>query len=433
MKIDFEKDLSAKKVLIWSLGLHGGGVGAAKFFAKNKANVLVIDLKSKKELKKSIDKLKKYNNIKYHFGPHQENDFKNNDFIVINPAVKPTSSFYNLAKKNNQKLITDMGFLFENTPAFIIGITGTKGKSTTTKLIYDLICDQVKKQSNPFFKQFNKVFLGGNIRVSPFNFIEKLDKKSIVVLEMSSFQLYHTKYAKKSPNISIITNITPEHLNWHKDFKDYQDSKCLIFKYQKKEDILIINQKLKNLTNNCKAKIHFTNGDNHENLFKLAKELSISKKDVDFVIKNFKGLEGRQEFIAEIKGRKFINDTCATHPDANLYTLKTFKTPILIWGGVDKGFDLTPLAKEIMKRKLKLFILEGTAGENIIKLFKKEYLKNNVVFGIKSMTEAVNQAYKISKKGDTILLSPGAASFNMFLNEFDRGKKFNQAVKRLLK
>lgn len=433
MKNSFEPIIKNKKVLIWSLGVHGGGVGAAKFFAQNNADVLVIDLKTEKELSKSINKLKKYKNIKYHFGPHQKDDFKNNDFVVINPAVMPTSEFYKLAKKNKQKLITDMGFLFDHTPAFVIGITGTKGKSTTTKLIYDLICDQVKKKSNPFFQKYNKVFLGGNIRVSPFDFMDKLDEKSIVVLEMSSFQLYHTKYAQKSPNISIITNITPEHLNWHKDFKDYQDSKCFIFKYQKKDDFLIINKKLKSLTSSCKSKVLYTNGDNHENVYQIAKILNIQKSDVDHIIKNFKGLEGRQEFVAKIQGRDFVCDTCATHPDANLYALKTFQSPILIWGGVDKGFDLKPLAKEIMKRNLKVFMFKGTAGERMLKALNKEYIKKHVCFDIQTMQQAVDMAFEASKKGDVILLSPGAASFNMFLNEFDRGKKFKQAVKRIAK
>jgi len=195
------------------LGLHGGGIGAAKFFAKNEADVLVTDLKDKVALKKSIEKLKQFKNIQYHLGEHLKEDFKNNDLVVINPAVKPISEFYKLAKKNKQKLITDMGFLMENTPAFVIGITGTKGKSTTTKLIYDLITYEIKKKKNSFFKNYNKVYLGGNIRVSPFDFIDKLNEKSIVVLEMSSFQLYHSQYAKTSPNISIITNIVPEHLD----------------------------------------------------------------------------------------------------------------------------------------------------------------------------------------------------------------------------
>jgi len=178
-------------------------------------------LKDKVALKKSILKLKKYKDIQYHLGGHSKDDFKNNDLVVINPAVKPISEFYKLAKKNKQKLITDMGFLLENTNAFVIGITGTKGKSTTTKLIYDLVKYEVEGKTNSFFKKYNRVFLGGNIRVSPFDFMDKLDGKSIVVLEMSSFQLYHTNYTKKSPNVSILTNIMPEHLDWHKDFEDY--------------------------------------------------------------------------------------------------------------------------------------------------------------------------------------------------------------------
>lgn len=431
MKIDFEKMLKNKKILIWSLGLHGGGIGATKFFAKNKAKVLVTDLKDKVALKKSILKLKKYKDIQYHLGEHLKDDFKNNDLVVINPAVKPISEFYKLAKKNKQKLITDMGFLLEHTNAFVIGITGTKGKSTTTKLIYDLVKYEVEGKTNSFFKKYNKVFLGGNIRVSPFDFMDKLDEKSIVVLEMSSFQLYHTNYAKKSPDVSILTNIMPEHLDWHKDFEDYAWAKSLIFKYQKKDDVLIINKDLKKMAKNAKSKVIYSSGDNLDNVYQFAKHFQIEKKDVDLIIKEFKGLEGRQEFVLNVNGRQFINDTCATHPVANLYMLNRFENPIVIWGGVDKGFDLKKLAREFEKRNIRLFIFQGTAGEKMLKVLKKDYVKKYVTSNVQTMNDAVEMAYKISKKDDFIVLSPGASSFNMFLNEFDRGEKFVKAIKSL--
>ncbi len=431
MKIDFEKMLKNKKVLIWSLGLHGGGIGATKFFAKNKAKVLVTDLKDKVALKKSILKLKKYKDIQYHLGEHLKDDFKNNDLVVINPAVKPISEFYKLAKKNKQKLITDMGFLLEHTNAFVIGITGTKGKSTTTKLIYDLVKHEVGAKTNSFFKKYNKVFLGGNIRVSPFDFMDKLDEKSIVVLEMSSFQLYHTNYVKKSPDVSILTNIMPEHLDWHKDFEDYAWAKSLIFKYQKKDDVLIINKDLKKMAKNAKSKVIYSSGDNLDNVYQFAKHFQVEKKDVDLIIKEFKGLEGRQEFVLNVNGRQFINDTCATHPVANLYMLNRFENPIVIWGGVDKGFDLKKLAREFEKRNIRLFIFQGTAGEKMLKVLKKDYVKKYVTSNVQTMNDAVEMAYKISKKDDFIVLSPGASSFNMFLNEFDRGEKFVKAIKSL--
>lgn len=431
MKIDFEKMLKNKKILIWSLGLHGGGIGATKFFAKNKAKVLVTDLKDKVALKKSILKLKKYKDIQYHLGEHLKDDFKNNDLVVINPAVKPISEFYKLAKKNKQKLITDMGFLLEHTNAFVIGITGTKGKSTTTKLIYDLVKYEVEGKTNSFFKKYNKVFLGGNIRVSPFDFMDKLDEKSIVVLEMSSFQLYHTNYVKKSPDVSILTNIMPEHLDWHKDFEDYAWAKSLIFKYQKKDDVLIINKDLKKMAKNAKSKVIYSNGDNLDNVYQFAKHFQVEKKDVDLIIKEFKGLEGRQEFVLNVNGRQFINDTCATHPVANLYMLNRFENPIVIWGGVDKGFDLKKLAREFEKRNIRLFIFQGTAGEKMLKVLKKDYVKKYVTSNVQTMNDAVEMAYKISKKDDFIVLSPGASSFNMFLNEFDRGEKFVKAIKSL--
>jgi UDP-N-acetylmuramoylalanine--D-glutamate ligase len=277
------------------------------------------------------------------------------------------------------------------------------------------------------------VYLGGNIRISPFNFIEKLDNKSIVVLEMSSFQLFHTKYAKKSPDVAIITNIVPEHLDWHKDFEDYINSKCFIFKYQKKNDILIADKKLKKYIKTAKSNVIYTNGENTDNVYKFGIAFNIDKKDIDYIISNFKGLEGRQELIGEINNRKFINDTFATHPAANLYMLKNFENPIVILGGVDKGFDLKKLGKEFEKRSLRLFIFKGSAGEKLLKKLSKEYIKKHVTSNVQTMNDAVEMAYKISKKGDAIVLSPGAASFNMFLNEVDRGKKFIKAVNALKK
>jgi UDP-N-acetylmuramoylalanine--D-glutamate ligase len=196
---------------------------------------------------------------------------------------------------------------------------------------------------------------------------------------------------------------------------------------------LIIYRELKKLVKQTKSRVFYTNGENNDNVYQFAKALNINRDDVDFVIKNFKGLEGRQEFVDEICGRKFINDTCATHPTANLYMLKSFEHPIVIWGGVDKGFEVKKLAKEFMERNLHLFLFKGTAGERMLKSLKKDYIKKYVTSNVQTMNDAVEMAYKISKKGDTIVLSPGAASFNMFLNEFDRGNKFVKAVKNLSK
>ena len=209
----------------------------------------------------------------------------------------------------------------------VIGITGTKGKSTITALTYELLKKELK-QKNPFLQKYNKVFFGGNIRKSVFDTLSKADEKSIIVIELSSFQLEQAKYTKQSPHISIITNITPEHLDWHQTMDNYIKSKSLIFKFQTKNDFLILPKNLKKLSS--KSSVSLFDGSNEDALYELGSIFHIRKETIADVIKNFKGLEGRQQFITELKGIKFFNDTCATHPAANLYALKRFQNPIII-------------------------------------------------------------------------------------------------------
>lgn len=436
MKKELEKKYKGKKVLVWGLGLNGGGVGSAKFFAKLGAKVLVIDSKSKKELQASLDQLKGFKNIKYHFGAHRKEDFQTSDFIIRGPAIKEDNEFLQVARKAGGKIENDIGIFLENSPAYIIGITGTKGKSTITAWVYELIKYEVEKKTNPFFKKLNKVFFGGNNRRSTFDYLEKTDEKTIVVLELSSAQLEHAAYAKMSPNVAIITNIYPEHIPFHGTFAKYVDAKKMIFKFQKEDDYLIADKRLKSITKKAKSKkIYFHGGVNREVLEKLGEVFKITKTDLEKVIKGFGGIEGAQQFVKEVKGIRFINDTRATHPSAVSFALAKFAKPILIMGGRDKGFDreAEDLAKTIERRKIRtILLLPGSFSDRMMDAwsdgFKEKYLSK-----VGSMEEAVGRAYALAKKGDVVVMSPGGSSFDLFTNEFDRGDKFVAAVKRLRK
>ncbi len=418
-----------KKIVIWGLGLHGGALGVTKFLASKGAKLLITDLRDEKLLKPTIKKLKQYKNIKYVLGKHDEKDFLSADYIVANPAIKPSNPLFKKLQKAHKKFLSEIGLFYEFNKAFTIGITGTKGKSTVTALIYELMKKEVKR-NNEFLKKYNKVFFGGNIRKSVFDTINEANEKSILVIELSSFQLEQAKYMKKSPNIGIITNIIPEHIDWHETMDKYIKSKSLIFKYQHKNDFLLLPKDLENLSKKTKSNVIYFNGSNEDALYKFGSIFHIAEKTIANILKNFKGLEGRQQFIKEIKGVKFYNDTCATHPVANLYALKRFQNPIMIWGGVDKKAEIKKLAHIFEKRKIRLVMFPGTASERILKILNKKYQKEYIKH-VSSMEEAVKISFNLSKKGDIILLSPGAASFNMFLNEFDRGDKFNKAVKKL--
>jgi len=424
-----------KKITIMGLGLHGGGVGVAKFFCRQKAKVLVTDIRTKKELKESIQKLKGLP-IKYVLGCHRAEDFINADLIIKNPGVPNNSPYLKIARKHKIPIKTDVGIFFDLCKAPIIGITGTKGKSTVATLIY------------LFLKtEYPNTVLAGNIGISPLEILSKLKKESKVVLELSSFEL---EDLKKSPHIAVVTTLFPDHLNRYKSFKEYIDSKKAIFKYQKKNDILVLNydnpetRKFASLTSSRvyffskKKPVFNTENPNFLAAICVAKLLKIPKKNIKKVLVNFRGVPNRQEFITAKKGVKYFNDTTATTPDSVILAIKTFKKRfpkskiILIAGGQDKKLNYKSLAKEIQGNIAHLILLPGTASDKL----KKELgslKKEPSSFKVKSMKEAVKKAAQLANKEDIVLLSPGAASFNLFKNEFDRGEQFVKAVNKLTK
>lgn len=462
-----QKLFKDKKVTIMGLGLHGGGVGVAKFFCEQGAEVLVTDLKIKEQLEKSLNKLKKFN-IKYRLGEHKEEDFINTDLIIKNPAVPQNSPYLEAARNNNIPITNDIDIFLEFCESFVIGITGTKGKSTTATLIYEILRS----------KSRNTV-LAGNIGISPLEFLDKINKKSRIVLELSSFEL---EDLKRSPQMAVITAIYPDHLDRYNFYEEYIETKKLIFKYQKPADFLILNYdnpQTRNFEKGANSRVYFFSNnfylkrdgknpgcfvedgsvffaDEKEPIFNtkeiklpgehnlsnilgavtVAKILGIPNKNIRKVILRFGGVSNRQQIIAQINGIKYINDTTATMPEAVIQALRTIKEEysqskiILIAGGQDKKLEYTELAREIAGKVEKLILLPGTASEKIEKeLFNiKPGFK---VISVESMPEAVKAASIEAQVQDIVLLSPAAASFNLFKNEFDRGDQFIKAVKKI--
>ena len=451
----------SKKITIMGLGLHGGGVGVAKFFCKLGARVLVTDLKSKRKLAPSLKKLKNFK-IEYVLGRHRKKDFKTANLIIKNPAVSPNSSFLEIARKNKIPIENQTNLFFKLCPGEIIGVTGTKGKSTVATLIYKLLTSEYKK-----------VILAGNIGVPVLEKLREIDKNTIVVLELSSFQI---EDLKKSPKIAVITNILEDHLNRYKNIKEYAKAKERIFRYQGPEGFLILNydnKRARSLAKKAKGKVYFFSrkkpfktetylkGDeiffgnkeicktndiklkgrhNIENILAavtVAKIKKVPSEKIRKVLKRFRGLPSRLEFVKKINGVFFYNDTCATNPQATIAALNAFKNKvILIAGGAEKNLCFEDLSKEILEKVKVLVLLEGEATERLKRKLKEVSKKSNKVLPIKiakSMKEAINFSFKIVEKNDIVLLSPACSSFGMFLHEFDRGKQFNKAVMSLEK
>jgi UDP-N-acetylmuramoylalanine--D-glutamate ligase len=409
------KNFKNKKITILGLGLLGGGIGAAKFFAKKGAKVTVTDIKSETDLRESVEKLKNYK-IRFVLGKHHKDDFINADLIIKGPGIPDNSPYLQIAKSHNVPIDTDVGIFFEVCKSPIIGITGSKGKSTTAGLIKEVLR-----------KRFKTVLLAGNIGISVFDIISKTKKDFPVVLELSSWQLEGLLQHRKSPHIAVITNIFPEHLNRYKNFQDYVEAKKIIYKFQKKKDFLIINRDLKKIISNIPSKVILFSGENSEPAKIIGKLYGISQKYIDKAIKNFVGLEGRLELVREKNGVKYYNDTCATHPKATIYSLTSIRQKdnpnkiILIAGGQDKNLDFKELNNNLPHLADNIILLPGSASDKITAKAHR----------VTDIEQAVSLTKSIAQKGDVVLLSPGAASFNLFKNEFDRGRQFKQLVKKI--
>jgi len=430
-----------KKVLIMGLGLHGGGVAVAKFFYKQGADVLVTDLKTEAQLKDSIEKLKGLE-VKYTLGGHKEADFIWADLIMKNPDVASTSPYLEIARKNNIAIETDVSLFFSLSKAFVIGVTGTKGKSTTASLIYHLLKPKYKR-----------IFLAGNIGISPLELLPKIKNTDTVVLELSSFEL---EDLKQSPNMAVITNIMPDHLNRYASMTEYVEAKKTIFKYQKKKDFLILNEDdsiVRQFAKEANGKVYYfswnkspekidlskfkllgrNNTANLSAAIEVAKILKVSAKTIEKEIESFKGVSSRQEFIEEIGGVKYFNDTTATIPEAVISAIDSLSEKFenakifLICGGVYKGVEYKKMAEKIREKNIEVILLPGNASDKI----KESLLNYDKINEVSNMPEAVEKASKLAKAGDLVILSPAASSFNMFKNEFDRGEQFVKAVKDL--
>jgi UDP-N-acetylmuramoylalanine--D-glutamate ligase len=467
MKGKKEFSASGKNVLIWGLGIAGGGMGAAIFFMRRHAKeVVVTDIKKEAQLKKEIALLKKTAGqegvpLRFVLGGHQSSLFKKADIIVQNPAIPRTSPYWKYIDK--KKVISDISIFFEEFPGMIIGVTGTKGKSTTATLVHLMLTAAEKKN-----------ILAGNIGVSVLNCLSHASPDTIAVLELSSFGLETLPYCRRSPHIAVITNIFEDHLNRYANFSDYINAKKMIARYQKKGDILIINhddpvirggikkiksrvlrystKKSSNDRNKIFASIHkgsfYVEGKrvcatrSVEGLGKLNQSnvlaaitvayiLGVSIKHISSVLVSFRGLPGRYQYIGSIKGASIINDTCATNPFAAASAIDTaskyFKKIYIIAGGVDKRLPYASFAKSLKRSKARLYLVQGSASDLIVSECAK--IGYDSIQRVMSLKEAFSDIIPIIKKRDCLILSPAAASFNMFKNEFDRGAQFIKAYR----
>jgi len=455
MKKEFFAD---KTVLVMGLGHFGGGVDAADFASRAGGKVIVTDLADEDKLSDSISRLAGRENIRFHLGGHREDDFANADIVVVNPAVSDDNKFLKIAVEHGRFVTTAMDIFFELCAADIVGITGSNGKSTTAALTYHLL--KCAKGQTGF--KYNDIYLSGNIGNEPLlTLLDKVGCDDLIVLEISSFQSQKLAEINEAPRYSLVTNLTPNHLDRHGTFEAYCDAKENIFRLQKtdagKKVYSFFNaedeiaklwfEKYRQLpdrectafdSNNVNAemkkKYPLPGKANLSNLaaaVSIAKATGVTEEAIKDSLASFRSLAHRLEFITEKNGVRWYDDSISTTSESSIVALEAFGEPkIIIAGGYDKKLPFDKLAEKITK-SAKAVILIGDTAKTIIERINLFGNNSLIVKKAHSLEEAVKFCEEIADSGDVVLLSPACASYDMFINFQDRGDQFAKLVRQI--
>jgi UDP-N-acetylmuramoylalanine--D-glutamate ligase len=478
MELTSIEQINNAQVTVMGLGRHkqGSGIGAAKWLLRHGARLIVTDMQSEEELIASKQELlnwveeyraqgKEVHDPIFIFGEHREEDFQGVDLVVKNPGVPFESRFVQAAQAEGILIESDVSLFLRFCPFPVIGITGTRGKSTSTAWMGEML-----KKKHP------KAVVAGNILHSPLEDLDWLlesDEEIPIVLELSSWLLESMQYLTTPLEVAVLTNLYTDHLDRHKTFEAYQQAKEIIFAHQTKDHYVIINHD-QEICREVAARVGgqvlwFSTGALelegafvHEGVLTLRvgeKEIPLCRieelglggehnlanalvaalgahlagvdtESIIAVLKSYQGLAGRQQIIREVDGVRYINDTTATSPEGVIAALKRFSQEgpvVLIAGGNAKGFTFEEMGEWIRKTCKHVVLFEGTGTA----LMQEAIGDTLPIEHADSMEKAVKLAQAAAQEGESVLMAPGGSSFAMFKNEFDRGDQFNEAVKRL--
>lgn len=434
-----------KKVTQLGLGLLGRGLNDALFMLKNGvADLIVTDKKTAEELVPSVEKLKGYENITLRLGEHRLEDFDGRDFILKGAGVPLDSPFILYAKEKGVPIEMDSSLCVKLLPEGVItvGVTGTRGKSTTTHLIAHILRQAGKN-----------IFVGGNVRdMATLPLLDEIKSGDILVLELDSWQLQGFGESKISPHVAVFTTFMEDHMNYYGgDMERYFEDKANIFHFQEEKDFLIVGEdviqdsrfKIQEVKSEVKIasreivpkdwKTKIIGVHNLLNIscaIEVCRVLGISEENIKEGVESFEGVEGRLQFVKEINGVKIWNDNNATTPEATLAALASLTThhlpltTVLLCGGADKNVLLEEVAIKMNENCKKIILLKGTGSEKLKPLIK-DFVE------VDSLEEGVKKAFECCEKGDNLLFSPMFASFGMFNNEYERNDLFLKIVGKL--
>ena len=450
-------DLRGRRVLVMGLGLQGSGMAAARYAAQQGAVVRVTDMKAPEILVPSVRALAGLP-IEFVLGEHRNEDFLWAEIVIRNPGIPLTSPYLRLAREHGASIEMEIALFFLACPGRIIGVTGTRGKTTTASLIYKILQEGGAS-----------TVLGGNVAgVETLSLLPQITDETLAVLELSSWQLEGLAPHALSPAVAVMTNVYPDHLNTYTSMEDYAEAKANIFRHQHAGDLAIFNYDnlwTRRFGEEAPGRVWFTSIErggsfkrgsttispfifhetalvgkhNLENVLlatTTARLLGFSDEIIAAAVRGFHGVAHRLEEIAVINGVRYINDSASTTPVAGRVGVEAFEGPIiLVAGGNTKHLPLEDWPATIVRRCRAVVLLAGTGTEELLPAVHEEVVKqgvSNPVHGIfDNFTRALDTAVSLTRPGDVLLFSPGFTSFGMFLNEFDRGDQFVAYVRGL--
>ena len=463
---DDPNGLRGRKVLVMGLGLLGGGVSAARYAVEQgAAEVAVTDLRSAETLAPSVERLAGLP-IRYVLGRHDLDDFTQADVVVRNPNVRRDSSYLAAARDAGVRVEMEIAWFFRACPGRILGVTGTRGKTTTTYLLHHILMQDGRAP-----------LLGGNIGdVQTLALLPQITPESWVVLELGNWMLEGLHTVRRSPHLAIFTNLLPDHLNAYDDMDDYGEAKTSIFRYQGAADTAIFNADndyTLRYSHHAPAGAVWLYSPQHELAYPrdltveeaghrfayadalhlrgahnlgnaqaatLAAELlGVAPETIRAALASFGGVPHRLEIVRTLDGVTYVNDSASTAPMSGIAALACFDAPIvLIAGGNTKALDHSAYAQAIAAQVKRMVTLGGNASDEFAADVRAAALAQGradadalVGAPVDSMAAALAEARAAAQPGDIVLLSPGFTSFGLFHNEFDRGDQFRALVMAL--
>lgn len=453
----FKEDLKDKKIAVIGLGVSN--LPLIGYLSKLGCDITLFDKRTLNDMKDDVREVIENNAVNLSLGADYLNKLEGFDIIFRSPSFLPTNPYLIKEKERGALVTTEVEMVIKLAPCPIIGVTGSKGKTTTTTIIYNILS-----------KMGYNTYLGGNIGVPLFTKLEEMRESDLVVLELSSFQLMEMEV---SPKLALVTNISPDHLDIHGSYEEYINAKKYLFKNQDSNGLVVLNKDdeiVSKFADEAKGAVRYFSfeyipdtyvleGDfityNHEKIIDTNKLLlkgkhnylnvcaalnvihdfiKVSREELEEIVAGIKSVHHRLEFVREVNGVKWYNDSASTTPDKSMAGIYAFNEDVvLIAGGYDKNIAYDSLAKPILDKVSKLILFGKTKDKiyDAVMELNKVVGKDIQIYVLDTLEEVVEAAYQVSKPGEVVLFSPASASFDMFNNAYERGDLFKELVQEL--